>query len=248
MIKPWCLNKRNMTYCRMDYFLYVVWAPLQTVWVSFLPVMSRAGRDHSVSQQWIMGMNDRSGEILQILPPPACHTLHSGPDTSLLYVYQSLMKCWQVSPHNGYCVPLIVFNEPWALTMAGPYCRWQLRGPTAAPRWEKILCIMNICNPPLAPDHLTCLADRSESETVCCNMVSGVWLERKPCCCEFYEFSYVMLRWIMREENICLFFYYLFYLYEIWICLNWLQFAPFSFWFIFSAEQESALKDRCASL
>ncbi len=98
-----------------------------------------------------MGMNDRSSKILQILPPPACHTLHSGPDTSLLYVYQSLMKCWQVSAHNGYCVPLIVFNEPWALTMAGPYCRWQLRGLSAAPRWEKILCIMNICNPPLLP-------------------------------------------------------------------------------------------------
>lgn len=140
-------------------FVFVVWAPLQTVLVSFLPEISRAGRDHSVSQQWIMRMNDRSSEILQILPPPACHTLHSGPDTSLLYVYQSLMKCWQVSAHNGYYVPLIVFNEPWALTMAGPYCRWQLRGPSAAPRWEKILCIMNICNPPILPprsSYLSC--------------------------------------------------------------------------------------------
>lgn len=116
-----------------------------------LPVTFRTVWDHSVSQRWIMGMNDRSSEILQILPPPVCHTLHSGPDTSLLYVYQSLMKCWQVSPHNGYCVPLIVFNEPWALTMAGTYCRWQLRGPSAAPWWEEILCIMNICNPPLLP-------------------------------------------------------------------------------------------------
>lgn len=130
----------------------------------------------SVSQQWIMGMNDRSSEILQILPPPACHTLHSGPDTSLLYVYQSLMKCWQVSPHNGYCVPLIVFNEPWALTMAGPYCRWQLRGPLCcSPVREDIMHYEHLQSPSLAPQTiLLVLPDGSKSETVRSNMVSGV--------------------------------------------------------------------------
>lgn len=50
------------------------------------------------------------------------------------------------SPHKGYCVPLIVLNEPWALTKRPVLLQLTAVGPSAQAPWrEKILSVSSVC-------------------------------------------------------------------------------------------------------
>ncbi len=107
---------------------HIVWCTTSYLWSEphFRQSRSRSSQKYPGLAEIILSVSSGSWEWMIAAAkssksfPRRPVTLHSGHDTSLLYVYQSLMKCWQVSAHNGYCVPLIVFNEPWAPQWLGP--------------------------------------------------------------------------------------------------------------------------------